>query len=173
MWCSTLIFFRAIAVDFRTLHMCSILQCTNIIKKTQTALFSKNVYWHIRVANVRSYHSVAGITHDIWKSCKGVWQSTKTIFLPLKIVLPLPPITLWASTNSNKLKKKKKKNLLNQHQVWHSWQITFEYAEKQGSHNKAANQILQSCRPPLLRMLHSPSSFFSFFFSFFYLVFTQ
>lgn len=47
------------------------MDCYKTTKQTQTALFSKKVYWHIRVANVISYNTVAGITHDIGKSCKG------------------------------------------------------------------------------------------------------
>ena len=138
---------------------CKLKTCTGEycehIKDTDTVLFSKNVYWHIIVANVISYHIVAGITRYIVKSCKGGLKlSTRTSPSPLRLLFF---IALWASTNSNK----QKKFLLHQHQVWHSWLlITFKYTEKQGNHSKAANQILQSCRPPLLRMLHSPSSFF-------------
>lgn len=48
-------------------------------RKTHTDFFSKNVYWHIIVANVISYHTVAGITRYIVKSCKrGLEMPSRT-----------------------------------------------------------------------------------------------
>ncbi len=74
---------------------------TGIKKDTQTALFGKNVYWHIIVANVISYHIVAGITCYIVKSCK---EGGETVYQPSPLRL-LFFIALWASTNSNKQRK--------------------------------------------------------------------
>lgn len=40
-------------------------------RERERALFSKNIYWLIIVANVISYHIVASVTRYIVKSCKG------------------------------------------------------------------------------------------------------